>query len=182
MRAARLARAAGESERARPSPGIDTAQRTASYAPGVELTVGLRRWGYRAAYLGLRGYWFIARPETHGVKCVLTDGDGVLLVRHTYGSRAWDLPGGGGKGGEALDATARREIKEELGIDIADWRPLGQIQVAIDHRRDVVHCFQAEVHAPALRIDRGELSDARWFKRSELPAVGPYTRRILALI
>jgi 8-oxo-dGTP pyrophosphatase MutT (NUDIX family) len=111
----------------------------------------------------------------------LTDGELVLLVRHTYGSRAWDLPGGTGKSGEVPRATARREMQEELGIDVDDWQPLGQIAVSVDHRRDMVHCFRAEVHTPVLTIDRGELSDARWFHRTELPQVGPYTRQILSL-
>ena len=41
----------------------------------------------RIAYAGLRTYWFLApAPSVVGVKCVLTDGDDVLLVRHTYGT------------------------------------------------------------------------------------------------
>jgi 8-oxo-dGTP pyrophosphatase MutT (NUDIX family) len=149
----------------------------------VELTVPLRRLGYRAAYVALRGYWFLARPQTSGVKCVLTDGDRVLLVRHTYGSRAWDLPGGSVKSGESPVDTARREMREELGVDLDGWRPLGELELAIDHRRDRVHCFQAELYSPGeLKLDLGELSAARWFDRGQLPKVGPYTRRILALV
>ncbi len=113
---------------------------------------------------------------------MLTDGELVLLVRHTYGPRSWDLPGGAVKSGETPAATARREMQEELGIDIDSWRPLGRIEIAIDHRRDVVHCFLAEVHTPELEIDLGELSDAQWFDRAELPRVGPYTGQILDLI
>lgn len=113
---------------------------------------------------------------------MLTDGDHVLLVRHTYGPRTWDLPGGSVKSKEAPAQTARREMQEELGIDVDSWRRLGQIEVAIDHRHDVVHCFLTEVHAPELALDLGELSDARWFDRGELPRVGPYTRQILALL
>jgi 8-oxo-dGTP pyrophosphatase MutT (NUDIX family) len=133
------------------------------------------------AYAGLRGYWFIKRPHTSGVKCLLTDGGLVLLVKHTYGSRAWELPGGAVKSGEAPAATARREMQEELGLDVDSWQPLGQIELAIDHRRDVIHCFLAEVHAPTLTLDLGELSEAQWFDRAQLPRVGPYTRQILDL-
>jgi 8-oxo-dGTP pyrophosphatase MutT (NUDIX family) len=146
----------------------------------VDLIIPLRRCGYRAAYAALRGYWFVARPHTSGVKCVVTDGDRVLLVRHTYGPRVWDLPGGSIKRGETAIAAASREMIEELGLSIASWRPLGQIEVAIDHRLDCVHCFQAELHAPDLVIDHGELAATRWFFRHELPKdLGRYSRRIL---
>ena len=60
----------------------------------MDLPVLVRRVGYRFAYAGLRVYWFVLRPRSTGIKCVLTDGDRVLLVRHTYGPRAWELPGG----------------------------------------------------------------------------------------
>src|SRR5437870_4690431 len=81
----------------------------------VTFAVAVRRRGYRVAFALLRVYWFVRRPALHGVKCVLTNGDQVLLVRHTYGSRDWDLPGGAVSRGEPPVATARREMHEELG-------------------------------------------------------------------
>jgi 8-oxo-dGTP pyrophosphatase MutT (NUDIX family) len=154
-----------------------------AYPDRVELTLPLRRLGYRAAYAALRGYWFVARPQTNGVKCVLTDGQKVLLVRHTYGRRDWDLPGGSVKSGESPADTARREMREELGVDVAGWQRLGELVVAIDHRRDHVHCFHAELYEPPqLKLDLGELSAAEWFDRRQLPKLGRYTQQILALV
>lgn len=147
----------------------------------MELLVPLKRWGYRAAYVGLRSYWFLARPNTTGVKCVLIDGDRVLLVRHSYGSRGWDLPGGSVRRGESPEDTARREMREELGVDVESWHLIGQLDVQVDYRHDRVHCFQAELDSPEIEIDKGELTAARWFPRDELPRVGAYTSRILDL-
>src|SRR5664279_2290745 len=83
---------------ARPGPMIGDAQELSAYACRVEpfqsLPVRVRRVGYRAAHRLLRVYWFILRPTTDGAKCLLTRGDRILLVRHTYGRSEWDLPGG----------------------------------------------------------------------------------------
>ncbi|ADI08271.1 NUDIX hydrolase [Streptomyces bingchenggensis BCW-1] len=61
---------------------------------------------------------------------ILRHPDGrILLVNPTY-KPGWDLPGGMSEANEAPDDTARREIKEELGLDIIrlrllviDWVP-----------------------------------------------------------
>jgi len=140
----------------------------------------MRRLGYRFAYAGLRLYWLLIRPQLSGVKCVLTDGERVLLVRHTYGHRGWDLPGGSVKRGEAPEAAARREMNEELGLSIDNWQSLGEFALTIDHHRDTVTCFQAELTDPALTLDLGELAAASWFPRQALPSdLGRYARGIL---
>jgi 8-oxo-dGTP pyrophosphatase MutT (NUDIX family) len=150
--------------------------------PGIHswLPVPLRRIGYRCAYLGLRIWWFVRRPNVNGVKCVLTDGDRVLLVRHTYGHRGWDLPGGTVKRGEEPETAATREMHEELGVSVEEWAPIGQLRGRLDHRRDQLDCFQAELREPSIAIDLGELSAAGWFERDRLPSdLGRYVKLIL---
>jgi 8-oxo-dGTP pyrophosphatase MutT (NUDIX family) len=146
----------------------------------VSVPLTLHRLGYRIAYRGLQVFWFVARPPKQGVKCLLTCHDRVLLVRHTYGNRAWDVPGGAIKRGEPPLTAARREMDEELGLDI-EWSAIGEIRGNADHRRDTIHCFRAEMCEPALRIDRGELAVVDWFARSALPAnLGPYAGSVIA--
>jgi 8-oxo-dGTP pyrophosphatase MutT (NUDIX family) len=145
------------------------------------LPVPFRRCIYRFAYQGMRVWWFVFRPEVMGVKCVLSDGNRILLVRHTYGPRGWDLPGGTVKPGEDPADTARREIEEELGVRVEDWTYLGEIDHMLDHRQDHLHCFAAEIHRPELSLDLGEIRSARWFPAAELPArLNYYVRPILA--
>jgi 8-oxo-dGTP pyrophosphatase MutT (NUDIX family) len=152
-----------------------------SYAGVVQLPVPVRRIVYRTGYRALTFVWMVRRPDLHGVKCVITDGDSVLLVRHTYGAPRWDLPGGRVARAEPPLLTARREMHEELGLQIADWTSLGELHVSIDHRRDTIHLFRAEIGRPPVRIDRGELAVARWFSRGELPVdLAPHVVPILA--
>jgi 8-oxo-dGTP pyrophosphatase MutT (NUDIX family) len=149
----------------------------------MELPVPLARIAYRLAYVGLRVYWFTTRPVVHGVKCVLTNGHRVLLVRHSYGPREWVFPGGSIKRREQPVDAARREMAEELGLTIDDWESLGEVRGRMHHRRDRLHCFQAEVGDARLVLDHRELVAADWFAGDELPAnighyVGPILERI----
>ena len=143
--------------------------------------IALRRLGYRAAYRLLQVWWALTRPSLAGVKCVLSDGGAVLLVRHTYGRRSWDLPGGKVRRGEPPRSAAEREIDEELGLRITAWRALGALEVSDHRRHDTLHCFAAGVTAPPLRLDLGELRCAAWFARDRLPEDrGPFVDDILA--
>ena len=143
----------------------------------------LLRTAYRVGYRGLVVYWRVAKPQNQGVKCVLTRGGEVLLVRHTYGPRErWELPGGGVKRGEDPLAAARREAREELGLDLSDWRPLGDLFEQIDGKHDHLWCFTADVGDRELRRDEAEIADTRWFARDALPpGRHRYVSRILAL-
>lgn len=145
----------------------------------VLLPLAARRLGYRIAYRVLQAAWFVTRPHKEGVKCLATHEGQVLLVRHTYGHRSWDVPGGSIKRGEAPDVAAAREMREELGVDVS-WRRVGQVHGRVDRRRDTIHVFTAELGSPEVRIDLGELAMSGWFRRGALPAdLSPYVEPIL---
>jgi len=60
-----------------------------------------------------------------GVGVVVFNGDAVLLIRRGKPPREgqWSLPGGRQRLGERIAETARREVREEAGIDV-DVGPL----------------------------------------------------------
>jgi 8-oxo-dGTP pyrophosphatase MutT (NUDIX family) len=145
----------------------------------ARLPVPLRRAAHRAAHALLVAWWAVRRPHTSGVKCVVTRGDDVLLVRHTYGDRReWQLPGGGLRRGEPPGAAAIREAREELGITGAAWAPLGTTTLD-GHKTTTLHAFHA-THDGPLTTDPGEIAEARWFPLAALPQQrGPDVRPLV---
>src|SRR5205807_4858844 len=81
----------------------------------------------------------------------------------------WRLPGGTVRRGEAAETTVRRELREEIGIEISAPRKIAEIATHVDGKRDTVHCFTAEPAGGELRLDRTEIEEARWFAIDALP-------------
>ncbi|MHA7776970.1 NUDIX domain-containing protein [Roseibium sp. M-1] len=64
----------------------------------------------------IQGIGLVRNPFTLGVRVIVEDGDGrVLLVRHSY-LPGWYLPGGGVDKAETMAEAACREVLEEAGI------------------------------------------------------------------
>ena len=79
-------------------------------------TLPIRRW--LIATLGGLYNDLIGRRIHLGAAAVIFDGFGrVLLVRHSYGRRGWELPGGGRRAKESLQQAVLRELREELGLE-----------------------------------------------------------------
>lgn len=74
----------------------------------------LHRTALRLAHAVRRRWWRLAGTRLNGCRVFAFDEAGrILLIRHSYGSGNWMLPGGGiGRGEDPLEA-ALRELREE---------------------------------------------------------------------
>ncbi|GAA1987161.1 hypothetical protein GCM10009799_10910 [Nocardiopsis rhodophaea] len=82
-------------------------------------------------------------PERYdSVVCLLFSGDRPVLVRNR--NRAWEFPGGHAEAGEDVEATARREAREEAGAELSDVVVDGYYVLASGHTTVVTHAQVAE--------------------------------------
>lgn len=153
-------------------------------AGALRLPVPARRLGYRLAYTVLFAGWILTGRVRPGVKCVIVRDHEVLLVRHTYGSRRWELPGGTIAAGEVPLEAARREMREELGVELSDLRELGDDELHPAPRaHGTVHYVRGTLAGGAPRPDPAEIAEACFHPRTSLPApLGRDVRRELALL
>ncbi len=110
-----------------------------------------------------------------GVGVVVRKGDSVLLIQRGREPRLgeWTVPGGAVELGESLRDAARREIREECGVEIE----LGEV---VDAFEIVVHDEAGKVQYHYIVIDFAatyvggnlragdDVMDARWVTLSEL--------------
>jgi len=121
----------------------------------------------------------LERGMTLGVRGLVIDEAGrVLLIQHTY-VKGWHLPGGGVDRGEAAEAAVIRELVEEVGI-VATSRPR-LLSVHNNHARfrgDHVLYYRIESWEQGQATSVGEIDETQWFHPNDLPAgVTASTRR-----
>lgn len=125
-------------------------------------------WGKKCPRCAYEHY-----PHLHPAVIVLVkDGDRVLLTRKSFWAKGrYGLVAGFVDAGESLEGAVRREVREEVGVEIRDlqyvasqyWPFPSQLMVG----------FTAVYADGEVRIDREELEDARWFSVHELPDLPP---------
>jgi len=102
---------------------------------------------------------------------VIERGDEVLVTRRPEGAHLeghWEFPGGKCEAGESLEACMARELREELGVDVA----VGEQLLATSHeypdRCVELHFLSCTlIGTPVPQLGQ----EMQWVRRSDLPAL-----------
>ncbi len=109
-------------------------------------------------------------PHLHPAVIVLVrDGDRCLLTRKAgWTPGRYGLVAGFVDNGECLEGAARREVKEEVGVDVTELQYAGSQNWPFPSQ--LMIGFVGRYAGGELVIDREELEDARWFPCDALPS------------
>ncbi len=112
---------------------------------------------------------------TAGVVGVIVNPAGeILLVEHVFHARTpWGLPGGWLERGESPADGLRRELREELGLEITVGQPLLVATGRHGAHLDIAFLCRANGSIQQMCV---ELLDFRWTPCSELPPLAPFHR------
>jgi 8-oxo-dGTP diphosphatase len=139
------------------------------------------RLAYRIAFLLMRVWWALRRPVRHGVVIAVWCGGRVLILRQSYRPGA-TFPGGGLRAGEDAATAARRELREEVGLDLpaGRLRLAREVTVRFESCADHVQVFELALDAePRLRPDNREVVAAEFLAPAAAlrdPDMPPYIR------
>jgi 8-oxo-dGTP diphosphatase len=97
---------------------------------------------------------------------IVTNDEGkVLLLNHVLRpSSGWGIPGGFMNHGEQPDAAVKREVMEEVGVELFDV----QLQSVRTSRRHIEMIFRARGTAEGSVLSR-EIIELAWFHLDEMP-------------
>jgi 8-oxo-dGTP pyrophosphatase MutT (NUDIX family) len=110
------------------------------------------------------------RGMTLGVRGMVLDQRGrVLLVRHTY-VKGWHMPGGGVERGETAEEAMARELVEEAGVRLTAAPILISIHSAhAKFKGDHIVFYRIDAWEPCAATSRGEIAEIGWFAPDALP-------------
>ncbi len=135
-------------------------------------------------------------PTVRAAALIIT-ARGLLLVRQRRLDRTyWLLPGGGVRFGESVADALRRELREELRLEIEPGRPLALVEAISDdmarYPKHVIHVIvQAALKHATAQLRLGEdpaVLEARYFRREALagltltPPIAPFLEACFAAV
>ncbi len=130
----------------------------------------IRRWGV----------WLVEPRFAVTAGALVLDAQGrVLLLKHTFRSGSgWGIPGGFLEKGEQPEDALRRELREEVGLELAAARLAFVRTLKRPRQVEIMFCCRAAGDASP---QGNEIEQAGWFAPDALPPeLSPDQRRLVA--
>lgn len=127
----------------------------------------LRSWRFISTVLKI-----IFRHPVLGTTVIPVLPDGKIVLVHRRDTGKWGLPGGMVDWGEDIPHSAKRELKEETGLDLIKMKRLVGVYSSEDRDprlHSISVLIEAEVDGEIQVQDSLEISEAQSFARDELP-------------
>lgn len=111
------------------------------------------------------------KPPYHqiGVGIILNENDEVLIALRPENAMLgglWEFPGGKQEPDETLEETVRRELKEELGVDVFVAKPFMKLDHTYSHFKITMHAFLCEIENGV--PEAKDSQEVRWVSIDEL--------------
>jgi ADP-ribose pyrophosphatase YjhB (NUDIX family) len=122
-----------------------------------------------------------------GAAALIVDGQNRLLLLHRSDNGCWGPPGGAVELGEVVEDAARREVREETGLELGGLSLFGvfsgpelfYIYPNGDEVYNVTIVYLARFPGGDIRLN-GEHTEWRWFAPADIPEnVSPPIRPVL---
>ncbi|HEY8518451.1 MAG TPA: 8-oxo-dGTP diphosphatase MutT [Gammaproteobacteria bacterium] len=126
------------------------------------------------------------RPRLHVLVGLLTNARGEVLVNRrrpgTHMAGYWEFPGGKSLPGEDRLAALRRELHEELGVEVLEAEPVLELAHEYPERSVVLDVWRVERFGGEPHAREGQ--EIRWVPVAELETIGllPADRPIVDLL
>lgn len=109
------------------------------------------------------------RTDPAVIMAVVDDDDRILLARGAaFRSSGMSVLAGFVEPGETFAAAVRREVREEVGIEVTDVTQVGDQPWPFPN--GIMIGFMARAHTAELTLQVEEIQAARWFSRAEIVA------------
>lgn len=100
----------------------------------------------------------------------VTKGDELLLASNkNFTSNMYSVLAGFVEAGESLEECVKREIREEVNIEVNNIQYFGSQSWPFPN--SFMIGFTAEYESGEIKVDENELSDAKWFRANEIPTI-----------
>ena len=122
----------------------------------------------------------------------------LMILRHSkmsFAPDAWAFPGGAVDGSESIEATAKRELREETGIDLGDgelvWTSHWITPVGLPKRFDTYFFLACADRDTPVKLQESEAVDSIWISPAdavqrhmagEFPLVFPTLKNLEAIV